>query len=388
METVLDSLAIQKLLPHRYPFLLVDRIIELVPRERIVGITSEAGHYSNQTVAGWLGIGTENLISIPTDHTIAMRLDKLADTLEDLYRSKAKVAFVVATFGTTDGSGIDDVAGIRTVIDAAATKHGVPAPQLHVDAAVGWALSFLTEYDLEKNPLQFVEALTPVVKKVQGHTRKVKLADSVTLDFHKLGRGHYPSSAFLMNDRVDLKYLSRTVLETPYFSEADARRDPALVTLECSRPAIGPYAVMASLNGIGLSGWQMLTARALELAHYLKGKIEKLDFCKVLNAETTGPSVCFWVLPKGRNAKVIYDQLQRSELSPEERQRYFDEVRRLFGKRTYAIDPAKDARLSFTTDFGYRPNGITVPAWKAVFFNPKTDEAIIDRLVESIEELV
>ena len=38
METVLDSQAIQQLLPHRYPFLLVDRIIELVPRERIVGI--------------------------------------------------------------------------------------------------------------------------------------------------------------------------------------------------------------------------------------------------------------------------------------------------------------------------------------------------------------
>ena len=39
METVLDSQAIQELLPHRYPFLLVDRIIELVPRERIVGIS-------------------------------------------------------------------------------------------------------------------------------------------------------------------------------------------------------------------------------------------------------------------------------------------------------------------------------------------------------------
>jgi beta-hydroxyacyl-ACP dehydratase FabZ len=38
METVLDTRAIQELLPHRYPFLLVDRIIELVPRERIVGI--------------------------------------------------------------------------------------------------------------------------------------------------------------------------------------------------------------------------------------------------------------------------------------------------------------------------------------------------------------
>ena len=38
METVLDSRALQELLPHRYPFLLVDRIIELVPRERVVGI--------------------------------------------------------------------------------------------------------------------------------------------------------------------------------------------------------------------------------------------------------------------------------------------------------------------------------------------------------------
>ena len=38
METVLDTRAIQEILPHRYPFLLVDRIVELVPRERIVGI--------------------------------------------------------------------------------------------------------------------------------------------------------------------------------------------------------------------------------------------------------------------------------------------------------------------------------------------------------------
>lgn len=38
METVLDARAIQQYLPHRYPFLLVDRIIELVPFEKIVGI--------------------------------------------------------------------------------------------------------------------------------------------------------------------------------------------------------------------------------------------------------------------------------------------------------------------------------------------------------------
>ena len=36
--SILDSRAIQEILPHRYPFLLVDKIIELEPRVRIVGI--------------------------------------------------------------------------------------------------------------------------------------------------------------------------------------------------------------------------------------------------------------------------------------------------------------------------------------------------------------
>jgi 3-hydroxyacyl-[acyl-carrier-protein] dehydratase len=34
----MDIRGIMDLLPHRYPFLLVDRIVEFVPRERIVGI--------------------------------------------------------------------------------------------------------------------------------------------------------------------------------------------------------------------------------------------------------------------------------------------------------------------------------------------------------------
>lgn len=57
METILDAEGIKKLLPHRYPFLLVDRIIELTPRERIVGIKQVsinesffAGHFPGAPV--------------------------------------------------------------------------------------------------------------------------------------------------------------------------------------------------------------------------------------------------------------------------------------------------------------------------------------------------
>ena len=55
--TVLDSIAIQKILPHRYPFLLVDKIIELEPLVRIVGIKQVtanehffAGHFPGTPV--------------------------------------------------------------------------------------------------------------------------------------------------------------------------------------------------------------------------------------------------------------------------------------------------------------------------------------------------
>jgi glutamate/tyrosine decarboxylase-like PLP-dependent enzyme len=353
----------------------------------VAGVCSEAAHYSCATVAGWLGLGTDNLHEIPTDHTLAMRLDLLNARLDELYRGGAKVAFVFATFGTTDAAGVDDVAGVREVIDAAAARHGVPPPFLHADAAVGWGLCFLNEYDLARNPLRLAPDLLPVVARARQLCGGLRHADSVTLDFHKTGRGHYPSSAFVVNRRADLRHLARNKDDIPYFSDADGRRDPALFTLETSRPGLGPYTVTASLNGIGLQGWQMLIARSLELSQYLKERLDRLDFCRVLNRETCGPNVVWWVLPRGRDAKEIVRRIEDGTLGAEDAERYAAEVKRLFGKRERSLDPGRDARLSLTTDIGYRPHGRPLPAWKAVFFHPKTDEAVIDRLVESIEEV-
>jgi glutamate/tyrosine decarboxylase-like PLP-dependent enzyme len=354
---------------------------------RVAGICSQAGHYSNQTVAGWLGIGTSNLIEIPTDANLSMRIDLLEETLHRLYREKTKVAYICATFGTTDGFGIDDVRAIRECTERISQEYGETMPQIHCDAAVGWTMSVLTDYDRKSNPLKFEPKLLGMIEKAQALNVGLRYADSVTIDFHKFGRGHYPSSAFIVNRREDLKYLARTVSDTPYFSDADASRDPALLTLECSRPAIGPYSVIASLNGIGLAGWQMLVARSLELAQRLKERLAKIEYCKVLNSETIGPSVNWWVLPKGRNAQEIFDRLVRNELSSEQIQRYSKEIRHLFEKRLKTMDAAVDARLGFTTSFGYCPNGVDIPAWKAVFFNPRTTDEIVDRMITSIEEL-
>lgn len=57
MQTILDIKQIQEILPHRYPFLLVDKIIELEPRVRIVGLKQVTfnehffqGHFPEQPV--------------------------------------------------------------------------------------------------------------------------------------------------------------------------------------------------------------------------------------------------------------------------------------------------------------------------------------------------
>jgi beta-hydroxyacyl-ACP dehydratase FabZ len=56
-ESDLDILGIQALLPHRYPFLLVDRIIEIEDGKRIVGIKNVTvneqffqGHFPGQPI--------------------------------------------------------------------------------------------------------------------------------------------------------------------------------------------------------------------------------------------------------------------------------------------------------------------------------------------------
>ena len=57
IEAPLDSVAIRKIIPHRYPFLLIDTIIELEPGRRAVGIKNVtvnegffAGHFPDYPV--------------------------------------------------------------------------------------------------------------------------------------------------------------------------------------------------------------------------------------------------------------------------------------------------------------------------------------------------
>ena len=57
MESVMDIMAVMRRLPHRYPFLLIDRILKLVPGQEIVALKNVTinepffqGHFPSQPV--------------------------------------------------------------------------------------------------------------------------------------------------------------------------------------------------------------------------------------------------------------------------------------------------------------------------------------------------
>lgn len=67
----------------------------------LVAFTSDQSHYSIQKAVHWLGIGTDNLITIKTDEFGCMSIDNLIENIESVIRSNRVPFFVNATAATT-----------------------------------------------------------------------------------------------------------------------------------------------------------------------------------------------------------------------------------------------------------------------------------------------
>jgi len=61
-DSILFQSAIQRLIPHRYPFLLVDRVTEFVPGQRIVGIKNVS--FNDESSQGYLPVAPATPLSM------------------------------------------------------------------------------------------------------------------------------------------------------------------------------------------------------------------------------------------------------------------------------------------------------------------------------------
>src|SRR5205085_1519707 len=158
-----------------------------------------------------------NLITVPTTTRNEMDLDQLARRAREAVQAGKRIAGIIATLGTTDAFGLDDVESIVRLRDQLVEEFKLPyRPHVHADAVIGWAWTVFRDYDIEANPLGFRRRTVRALAGACRSLRHLHLADSIGIDFHKTGFAPYISSLVLFRDRNDLALLAREAEEMPY----------------------------------------------------------------------------------------------------------------------------------------------------------------------------
>ncbi|XP_078613588.1 cysteine sulfinic acid decarboxylase-like isoform X1 [Branchiostoma floridae x Branchiostoma japonicum] len=310
---------------------------------RLVLLTSAESHYSMTKGAGFLGIGTDNVIKVKCDERGQMLPEELDRAIEDA-KSQGSVPFCVnATSGTTVTGGYDPLGAIADVCQ----KHRL---WLHVDAA--WGGSVLTS------------------RKHRGLMAGVERADSLLWNPHKMLSLPLQCSVFVTREQGLLKAAhasGATYLFQKDKISYDASYDVGDKSIQCGRKT-DPMKFWLSWKAHGTRGFEQHVDYVFELAQYLYDKlISRTDFKMVL----PGPNctnVCFWYIPPS---------LQGMAEGPE------------FTKKLDQVAPVIKDRMTKNGNMmvQYQPLDGVPNFFRLVLANTETTRQDLDFFVEEIERL-
>lgn len=349
-------------------------------------LASDASHYCRYSVAGWLGLGTDNLVAIPTTAGNEIDLRKLAERAHALIKQGRKIAAFIVTLGTTDAFGLDDLQAVVALRDELVQTYQLSyRPHVHADAVIGWAWSVFDEYDIEANPLGFRRR---TLRALAGATRRIQhlhLADSLGIDFHKTGFTPYISSLLLVKNREDLNLLARSADQMPYlFQFGDYK--PGTVTLETSRSGTGVLAALANLRLLGREGMQVLIGHLVEMTQLLREHLEGHVTTSVLNRDNFGTVTLFRVYPPGVDTFAIKQQELDNPACRDLLHRHNEYNRKVF---QFIHDEAMAGRgvvLSMTECYRRTSYGEPIVALKSFILSPFVDETHVETVVQKVLE--
>ena len=281
-------------------------------------ICSQQAHYTMLNSTDWMGLGMDNIIRIKTDvDTNAMDMNHLERVLKICHANKTPVASVVCTMATTDANAFDPVEDVRKLMDKYPNPDEYGKALLYCDSVIGWAWIAFKNYDFEKNPLGFSDAVLPYLEKNYNAIKGIFYADAFGVDFHKTGFSPYISSAFVYKNAAEFEsLLSR---KGSAYLQPRSPYNPLNYTLEVSRTATGSMAGWATLKFFGHEGFQSVLGGILENKVYLKDQIENFPDMVCVNPSDYGLVTLLRIYPKGFDAHTQYnnelkDPLFRGEL--------------------------------------------------------------------------
>lgn len=353
-------------------------------RERVYVLCSERAHYAGLSVAAWLGIGTDQVVQIPTTAENEMRPCLLESHARQILKDGGKIAAIIATMGTTDAFGLDDLQAIREIRDRLVDEFQLEyVPHIHADAVIGWAWGVFNDYDFQVNPLGFRHRTVRALAGTKRRIQHLGLADSIGIDFHKTGFAPYVSSLLLVKDVHDLRLISRSQDTTPYLFQSGTYH-PGKYTLETTRSGCGPMAALANLRLFGKDGLRSLLGHLVSMAEVLREQLEGHASTTVLNGGNFGPVTLFRVYPDGVDTFAVPKREREDATFREQLRTYNAYNRRIFDLIQAAALQGNGVVISLTDCYRESDSGEPIVALKSYILSPFAEERYVSAVLESI----
>ncbi len=353
-------------------------------KDDAVIVASRQSHYSCLTVASWLGIGERNLLCVPSRLDNSIQLDALEQALRGALGEGKKIAAIVATMGSTDAFGLDDLRAIDVMRRRLAKEFELSyLPHLHADAVIGWAWSVFNDYDFVHNPMGFRGRTVRALAAARHEIEHLSLADSIGIDFHKTGYTPYVSSLILFRDRQDLELIARARETMPYLYQS-GEHHPGMYTLETTRSGIGPMAALANLLLLGKEGYRTLLGHAVEMAEVLRELIESHPNLTVLNGQNVGPVTLFRAYPDGVDT---FSVKAREQTDPNYREQLLahNHYNRAIFERVHAESlKGHGVAISLTNCYRRSDFGDPIVALKSYVLSPFSDEDRMQSIISHV----
>lgn len=254
---------------------------------------SENAHYSLLKSVEATGIGSNHLIRVKAGSDFAMDITDLQEKMEAVIQKGGIPIYVVATTGTTDSFGIDDVKSIKEITTELEKKHQLKPIHIHADSALGRFYSLFANYDFTNNPLSFEKDVLEGLMQINERMQYISIADSLCFDFQKLGQTPYLTSLFLVKNGESLGLLDLEEFETPYVGNRGYGSYHTGYTLECSRMG-SSIAIYAALLAFGVEGYQQILANYVRVnIAFRKMLKERIPNMGITNEKNIGPITTF-----------------------------------------------------------------------------------------------
>lgn len=343
---------------------------------------SELSHYSLYKSMEASGIGIGNLVRVKVNEDHSMNTEDLKEKMNDVVQNGGVPLYVLATMGTTDTFGIDDIEAIQAVTKECEFTHRLDSIYIHADSAMGGMYTFFNDYDLNKNPLNFSQQVCQTLNHYQQKLRAIRFADSMVFDFHKLGQTPYITSLFLIKDKTFLQYVDLAHEETPYVGNRSYGSYHTSYTLECSRMG-SSIPIYASLLGMGIEGYQRLLGHYLEINAAFRKKLQD-RFSNVAISNELAPVTTFRFYPD----QILWEEERQGNLLREDVEQinqFNDDFGELIGEEREKVyfGNTRKQRLIPVSDTESK-----VPVFAHKFFpvSPYSTLEDIDFYVEFLEE--